>query len=280
MVPAIAFAYEHAELDIMERYPRNSKCDYLVGRKMISFSYLQIGMIQQFGALFCYFFIMNDYGMRPGTLFGLDSEFGYYPKSTDVYDPSLPNNGNTNFGIESEKSTLNWLNAQYGKIDVRLFYTGRNANAWSACRWSTDDTPEFYRISQYTGSQICYTTEALKHSHTAYLVAIVCLQWTDCIISKTRMLSISQQGMGNHHGNFGLFFESALILFVAYTPFMNTIFQTRGLAFPHLGVPAWPWVAMMFFYDEMRRIYVRFGMERQKDGHIKLTGWVARNTYY
>merc|ERR1712070_294264 len=28
MVPAIAFAYEHAELDIMERYPRNSKVDY------------------------------------------------------------------------------------------------------------------------------------------------------------------------------------------------------------------------------------------------------------
>jgi len=45
MVPAIAFAYEHPELDIMERYPRNAKCDFLVGKKMISFSYLQIGMI-------------------------------------------------------------------------------------------------------------------------------------------------------------------------------------------------------------------------------------------
>jgi sodium/potassium-transporting ATPase subunit alpha len=42
MVPAIAFAYEHPELDIMERYPRNSKVDYLVGKKMISFSYLQL----------------------------------------------------------------------------------------------------------------------------------------------------------------------------------------------------------------------------------------------
>jgi sodium/potassium-transporting ATPase subunit alpha len=262
MVPAIAFAYEHAELDIMERYPRNSKIDWLVGKKMISFSYLQIGMIQQFGALFCYFFIMNDYGVRPGTLFGLDSEEGYYPKSTDIYNPNMPNNGNTNFGVESEKSTLNWLNAQYGKIDLRLFYTGREANAWSACRWADDTSPEFYRISMYTGSQICYTTEGLKHAHTAYLVAIVCLQWTDCIISKTRMLSISQQGMGNKAGNWGLVFESVLILFIAYTPFMNMIFQTRGLAFPHLGVPAWPWVAMMFFYDEMRRIFVRAGITR------------------
>jgi len=45
MVPAIAFAYEHSELDIMERFPRSAKRDYLVGKKMISFSYLQIGMI-------------------------------------------------------------------------------------------------------------------------------------------------------------------------------------------------------------------------------------------
>jgi len=40
MVPAIAFAYEHPELHIMERSPRNAKLDYLVGKKMISFSYL------------------------------------------------------------------------------------------------------------------------------------------------------------------------------------------------------------------------------------------------
>lgn len=45
MVPAIAFAYENPELDIMERYPRNAKRDSLVGRKLISYSYLQIGMI-------------------------------------------------------------------------------------------------------------------------------------------------------------------------------------------------------------------------------------------
>lgn len=46
MVPAIAFAYENPELDIMERYPRSAKRDLLVGGKLISYSYLQIGMIQ------------------------------------------------------------------------------------------------------------------------------------------------------------------------------------------------------------------------------------------
>jgi sodium/potassium-transporting ATPase subunit alpha len=72
MIPAIAFAYEHAELDIMSRFPRNPKFDVLVGKKMISWSYLQVGMIQQFGAFFTYFYVMNDYGVRPGTLLGLD----------------------------------------------------------------------------------------------------------------------------------------------------------------------------------------------------------------
>jgi len=40
MVPAISFAYENPELDIMERYPRNSKRDHLVNTKLISFAYL------------------------------------------------------------------------------------------------------------------------------------------------------------------------------------------------------------------------------------------------
>lgn len=45
MVPAIAFAYENAELDIMARFPRNPKIDFLANRKLISFSYLQVGTI-------------------------------------------------------------------------------------------------------------------------------------------------------------------------------------------------------------------------------------------
>ena len=45
MIPAISFAYENPELDIMERYPRNSKRDHLVNSKLISFAYLQIGIV-------------------------------------------------------------------------------------------------------------------------------------------------------------------------------------------------------------------------------------------
>lgn len=45
MLPAIAFAYENAELDIMERAPRNSKRDHLVNRKLFGYSYLTIGVL-------------------------------------------------------------------------------------------------------------------------------------------------------------------------------------------------------------------------------------------
>ena len=46
MIPAIAFAYENPELDIMERYPRNAKHDFMVNKKLISYAYLQLGLMQ------------------------------------------------------------------------------------------------------------------------------------------------------------------------------------------------------------------------------------------
>jgi sodium/potassium-transporting ATPase subunit alpha len=40
LVPAISFAYENSEVNIMQRQPRDSKRDHLVNAKLISFSYL------------------------------------------------------------------------------------------------------------------------------------------------------------------------------------------------------------------------------------------------
>jgi len=87
MVPAISFAYENPELDIMERYPRNSKRDHLVNSKLISFAYLQIGIVQASAGFFTYFYILNDYGIRPGTTFALALEPGFIPRPEDKYNP-------------------------------------------------------------------------------------------------------------------------------------------------------------------------------------------------
>lgn len=150
MAPAISFAYENPELDIMKRFPRNAKRDFLVGSKLISYSYLQVGMIQQFGAGFIYFYVLNDYGFRNTTLFYLVTEKGYYPNPTDVYDPTKPFNGNTNAGNVEYEGVLDWTKTATGGVDLRLFYVNKAATSWNTCRWTTgaaEQGPEFYRIS-------------------------------------------------------------------------------------------------------------------------------------
>merc|ERR1711990_334081 len=87
MVPAISFAYENPELDIMERYPRNSKRDHLVNSKLISFAYLQIGIVQASAGFFTYFYILHDFGLRPTTLWRLALNKAPYPRPQDRYDP-------------------------------------------------------------------------------------------------------------------------------------------------------------------------------------------------
>lgn len=93
---------------------------------------------------------MNDYGIRPGTLFWLDPEEGYYPKATDVYNPNMPHNGNTNFGIAKYHGKLNWLKTFADGMDIRLFYVNRQPDAWTHCRWSDSSSPEFYKISRFS----------------------------------------------------------------------------------------------------------------------------------
>jgi sodium/potassium-transporting ATPase subunit alpha len=308
MVPAISFAYENPELDIMERYPRNSKRDHLVNTKLISFAYLQIGIVQASAGFFTYFYMLNDYGMAPSTTFFLALERGILPKNSDMYNPNLDNNGNTNWkytpqggsqvvyntnpqGTPGEPGyddkargiALDWNGFKHKQVDWRLFYVNRPASSWTSCRWdpNSTDIPAFFRISSVTGIQICYTTEALRYAQGGYLVSIVVVQWSDLLICKTRNLSISQQGMVNGNMIFGLFFETALTAFLSYIPFLNLVLGTRAVALPHFGVPSFSFFVVILSYDELRKIYVRDGMKRERGSNrVKLDGWVVRNTYY
>lgn len=201
MVPAISFAYENPELDIMERKPRSAKLDHLVNTKLIYFAYLQIGITQAAAGFYTYFVIMNDFGIAPQTIWFLHLKQGFFPKGTDQYDPSVEGFGNSNYLVEPELGTLAWDLTRTGFVDIRLFYTngavkgeintdmslGANditPQSWSACRWdpSDDNLPKFYRFSSVVTqpdtedpSQICYTTEALKYAQSGYLVSIVCV---------------------------------------------------------------------------------------------------------
>jgi len=131
MLPAIAFANELPELDIMERQPRNAKRDHLVGMKLLMWSYGLCGIVQAGGGMICYFMILNDYGIKPSTAFGLTTEEGYFPLATDVYNPNYENHGNSNAGLDKFKAKLDWFTTTTNAIDVRLFYVNRPASDWA-----------------------------------------------------------------------------------------------------------------------------------------------------
>jgi hypothetical protein len=177
-----------------------------------------------------------------------------------------------------------WDKVRNSRVDLRLFYAPRRTpSTWTACRYPPVDKatyPQFFmysHISEY--APICYSSEALKMAQSGYLVSIVCVQWADLMICKTRNLSLSQQGMINHFGNFGLFFETALVAILLYVPFLNVALGTRPIPFSHFAVPSFSFFVAIFFYDELRKIWLRNVMTREH-GQLKLTGWIVQNTYY
>jgi len=105
--------------------------------------------------------------------------------------------------------------------------------------------------------------------HTAFFTSIVVVQWADVIISKTRRLSVFQQGMTNHMLNFGLFFETALAALLQYTPGLNTGLRLRPMNASWWFI-AFPFSLLIFVYDETRRYFLR-----KYPG-----GWVEQETYY
>jgi sodium/potassium-transporting ATPase subunit alpha len=152
MIPAISFAYENPELDIMDRVPRNSKRDHLVNSKLICFAYLQIGVIQASAGMYTYFLILNDYGIRPTSVWGLSILKNRLPLWDDKYDPnqhdgatkpgpvympakggedgyclygncnSFKELGDTYSEARKELYQLGWDKTKNALVDIRLYY--------------------------------------------------------------------------------------------------------------------------------------------------------------
>jgi sodium/potassium-transporting ATPase subunit alpha len=101
MYPAISMAYEKAESDIMRRRPRDPQSDNLVTLKLLSYTYLQIGIIQASAGFFCYFVVFSDCGFWPGDLFGLRNQWN--DKDLFVED-SYGNEWNYNSRLVIEES--------------------------------------------------------------------------------------------------------------------------------------------------------------------------------
>lgn len=84
MLPAISFAYENAESDIMKQPPRDRNKDKLVTWQLICFSYLQIGIIQAFAAYAAYFYVFERNGFSSSSL--LEDRQGFIWSESDPND--------------------------------------------------------------------------------------------------------------------------------------------------------------------------------------------------
>ena len=277
MIPSISFAYENPENDIMFRNPRSQKRDHLINLKMVSFSYLQTGFMQALAGFFTFFVVLNDYGFKPGALFGIEKHTGQVPNSGDVYNAldSSGRKGNTN--VNGSKITIEWTKSLHDDIDLRLFYWELDpAESWSQWRFGSG-SPRWWTTNLVSGNSICYKSDALKYAQSAYFVSIVTVQMADLLICKTKNLSLIQQGMKNNLANFGLCFELTLVSILWYVPYINIALSTRMIATPHFSWMAMPFFIVIFFYDEARKFFVRLGIDPETR---RLTGWVSQNTYY
>jgi sodium/potassium-transporting ATPase subunit alpha len=243
LVPAISFAYEKKESNIMQHPPRDMNKDRLVTRRLIAYSYLQIGMIEALAALYAYFVVLRDYGFHPSDL----------PGTSHVF-------------MAAYKNRLEWF------ADGQLLGAGPDKVA-GATRVCLASEGECVNLSPclLTRADTCHVpSEALAHAQTAYFIAVVLTKGVNAIIAKTRLLSVKQHGMGNWVLNFGLFFEAVLCFLFAYLPFLRTVLGTRDIEFEHWS-PGVPFAFIMLLYDEVRKFVIRnFGPK----------SWVELNTDY
>merc|ERR1712176_886313 len=129
LAPAISMAYEGREADIMERKPRDPAVNKLVTWRLVSFAYLQIGMLQAIAGFYAYFTVLHGFGFRPGHLFGLDADRifndqrtvdklrdGYYLwcfEDTSIDCQYMPNLWGGYFGELGQPATAYYTNTEF-----------------------------------------------------------------------------------------------------------------------------------------------------------------------
>ncbi len=89
IVPAISFAYEFAESDIMSIPPRNRHKDLLVTGTLISWSYLQIGIIQALASFTTFFYSLEEDGFSNDTVLNDGLGFVWDKEDADIDDSSV-----------------------------------------------------------------------------------------------------------------------------------------------------------------------------------------------
>jgi sodium/potassium-transporting ATPase subunit alpha len=307
MVPAISFAYEQPESDIMLRPPRDAEVDRLVTDKLIMFSYAQIGVFQALAGFYTFFVVLNDYGFRVGDIMGKAFDFAAFPlDDSDIRDTCPCGKGQPKTGKLFDSD-------DYYKIYDGVLLTSEtkggntesymDTSAIAACPKSalgakdsdgvtvSADWPFGYGCpfgsakptkkckfeDGWTASPCYRASWALRCAQTAAFISIVIVQLADATACKTRLLSLRYQGMSNTVMLYGFCSEMFLGIALAYFPFMNKAFNTAAIAPVH-WFPAMPFSILILFYDEARKYIIR--KDRATNGASGVIGFVETYTYY
>ena len=205
--PALALAYEEAEVDIMTRKPRKPS-EHLVTARLLTHAYGQMGEIATAGGFFTYFITMSLFGFSPDMLFELLSVKAVQPGPNrgnnfdGVYTFSYENNVNglpynnpfipTTAGAATFTTGFpDWLSTTTYRLDLRGFYLiscPQNTNGYCL---KFDWPRQFLEInSPITGEPVAYTTETIFYAQSSYFVAIVMCQWSNVFACKSRKVPL------------------------------------------------------------------------------------------
>lgn len=110
ILPAISYAHEPPELDIMQRRPRHPTKDRLVTGKLIVYAYLLIGVVQALAGFYTYFLVMYDFGFAPGGLVGL-TKAKFWLNDVEEDDESVP------FDADADNA-LRWITNGEGGLSI------------------------------------------------------------------------------------------------------------------------------------------------------------------
>jgi sodium/potassium-transporting ATPase subunit alpha len=263
--PNIAFAYEGAESDIMDRSPRNAKTDNLCTLKLFAWSYLHMGMVEMTAGMLAYFVVMNDYGFKPSGIMGITREQGIEPAINDIYNPYDEYKGNSNaflyenteylgldgtdkVEVEDLRRQIDYISNADTNIDFRVMFYYLPEDTWGECAFPGENYKK--------DGTICWTLEAVRHAQSAYLANTIVAQVSNGFCYRTITVSMFQHVLNNWDLNLAYVLENVVVCILVYVPGLNYGLALRPIIVQH-WTPCFGAFIILFLYSEFTKYLIR-----------------------
>ena len=272
ILPAISFAYEKAEIDIMTRSPRKST-DHLVSIRLITHAYLLHGWVLCSCAFFNYFTVLYGMGFAPFTVFQMQFQnYANFPVEPTEFRPNAPDLGNPMLTGENG-SALNpypyiWGGTGDQFFDMRYIYVNYDETTKSFKpafgEWNTPDHGQSMcqftlMDSELTGAgqltNPCFKIEAIYFAQSAYFVGVVIGQWTNVFACKQRKMSLLYSPF-NMVSIYGILSETILVIIFTYIPGIGPAVGGRILPI-YFVFACLPFSMLLMFWEETRKLLIR-----------------------